>query len=62
MPDNPNSYSDKLAANIAAQIAFAREAVARSRAIVTTPLADSFLGRKTQEPFPKERRPLSRRS
>jgi hypothetical protein len=31
MPDNPNSYSDKLPANIAAQIALAREAVARSR-------------------------------
>jgi hypothetical protein len=31
-----------------------RDEIARSRELLKGPLPDTFLGRKTQEPFPKE--------
>ena len=31
-----------------------RESIALSREILREPVPDTFLGRKTQEPFPKE--------
>ena len=39
---------------IAAQNAVARELLAKSLEILRTPRPDTFVGRKTQEPFPKE--------
>jgi len=39
---------------IRAIVARAREATSRSFQILKLPAPDTFLGRKTQEPFPKE--------
>jgi hypothetical protein len=43
------------AAEIAAQTAFVREIVARSAQVLKAPLPDTFLGRKTHEPFEEQR-------
>ncbi len=34
-----------------------RKLIAWSREVLKEPMPDTFLGRKTQEPFPEERRP-----
>lgn len=45
-----------LAFEIAEQNAYIREAVAKSREILRTPIPDTFLGRKTRESAPDEER------
>ncbi|MGX1353448.1 hypothetical protein AB7M49_007069 [Bradyrhizobium elkanii] len=39
---------------IVKQIAFVRELIARAAELLELPRPDTFLGRKTQEPFPQE--------
>ncbi|MCP3402106.1 MULTISPECIES: hypothetical protein [unclassified Bradyrhizobium] len=43
-----------LAFEIAEQNAVMKELVARSAEVLKLPSPDTFLGRKTQEPFPRE--------
>jgi hypothetical protein len=43
-----------LTSEIAEQNAFIREIVAKSVEVLKAPQPDTFLGRKTQEPFPHE--------
>ncbi|MBR1160797.1 hypothetical protein [Bradyrhizobium elkanii] len=42
------------AVQIAKQTALVRDLVAWAAELLKLPLADTFLGRKTQEPFPQE--------
>jgi hypothetical protein len=46
--------SDALKDLAAKQLAMVRDAIARSRELLKFPPPDSFVGRKTQEPFPTE--------
>ena len=39
---------------IAKQNAYIRDVISKSLEILRSPVPDAFLGRKTQEPFPKE--------
>jgi len=43
-----------LISEIAEQNAATRELMAKSLEVLRTPQPDTFVGRKTQEPFPKE--------
>ena len=43
-----------LASEIREQLTVTRELIATSLAVLSTPLPGTFLGRKTQKPFPKE--------
>ena len=43
-----------VASEIAEQNIKMREALAKAAEVLKLPLPDTFLGRKTQEPFPKE--------
>ncbi|MDA9421647.1 hypothetical protein [Bradyrhizobium sp. CCBAU 53380] len=42
------------------QAEYMREVVRKSRELVNEPAPDTFLGRKTQEPFPTEDDPMTR--
>ncbi|RXG88028.1 hypothetical protein EAS61_30400 [Bradyrhizobium zhanjiangense] len=56
VPDNDNHtrrIHDEAAA-IARQSAYIRDLVARSCEILKQPVPDTFLGRRTHEPFPRE--------
>ncbi|UWU79979.1 hypothetical protein N2603_16350 [Bradyrhizobium huanghuaihaiense] len=44
-----------LAVELAAQNALMRELVAEAAKVLQLPVPDTFLGRKTQEPFPWEK-------
>ncbi|MBR0831428.1 hypothetical protein JQ596_38580 [Bradyrhizobium manausense] len=55
MPDNPHiHYVHSHASEIAEQNAFMRAVVRKAMEILRAPIPDTFLGRKTQDPFPKE--------
>ena len=43
-----------LAYDIFEQNTLVREIIAKSLEVLSTPVPDTFLGRKTQEPFPRE--------
>jgi hypothetical protein len=43
-----------LASDIADQNAQMRDIIAKAMDVLRTPVPDTFLGRKTQEPFPRE--------
>ncbi len=62
MPNNIFLHQlQDLAAEIAKQNAQMREGIAKAVEVLKTPVPDTFLGRKTHEPFPSEReRPLVR--
>ncbi|AMA59377.1 hypothetical protein [Bradyrhizobium sp. CCGE-LA001] len=53
--DNPNTrhIHEEIAA-LARQRNFLRQLIAQSCEVLKTPVPDTFLGRKTQEPFPRE--------
>jgi len=46
----PNTWQDEEAEHLARML----DAVARSREVLKCRLPDTFVGRKSQEPFPKE--------
>ena len=53
MADNPHiAHVRSMADLIGRQNAATRDIVAKSREILRTPPPDTFLGRKTQQPFP----------
>ena len=54
MTDRPTSRAHDSATKINDQNARMRELVAKSIEALKLPMPDTFLGRKTQEPFPKE--------
>ena len=54
MTDRPTSRAHDSATKIDDQNARMRELVAKSIEALKLPMPDTFLGRKTQEPFPKE--------
>jgi hypothetical protein len=55
MPGNPRiHYVHNHASEIAEQIAFMRETVRRAVEMLRLPIPDTFLGRKTHDPFPAE--------
>ena len=55
MPKHPHIRDVQThAAEIAEQDAFMREVIAKAMKILETPVPDTFLGRRTQEPFPQE--------
>ena len=55
MPGNPRiHYVHNHASEIAEQIAFMRETVRRAVEMLRLPIPDTFLGRKTHEPFPAD--------
>ena len=55
MRDNPHiRYVRNHASEIAEQNALMREAVRRALEMLRTPIPDTFLCRKTHEPFPAE--------
>ena len=43
-----------LACDIIEQNTLVREVIAKTLEVLSTPVPDTFLGRKTQEPFPKD--------
>ena len=51
---NPIEHVRALAYEIAEQNAVARALVAKCMEILSSPQPDTFLGRKTQEPFPRQ--------
>ncbi|SFI16332.1 hypothetical protein [Bradyrhizobium sp. Gha] len=54
MTEKPVYFVRHLAAEIAEQNARIRELIARASEVLKLPKPDTFLGRKTQEPFPNE--------
>jgi hypothetical protein len=57
MAKNPNIYRvHEAASEIAMQNALLRELAARAAEVLKLPRPDTFLGRKTYEPFPRERK------
>ncbi|MGY3234433.1 hypothetical protein ACVWZ4_005044 [Bradyrhizobium sp. USDA 4472] len=54
MTDKPVYFVRHFAAEIAEQNARIRELIAQACEVLKLPKPDTFLGRKTQEPFPKE--------
>ena len=51
-----------LASDIAEQNAQMREIIAKALEVLRAPIPDTFLGRKTQEPFPREDEQLFERN
>jgi hypothetical protein len=49
----PIEHVRALTSEIVQQNGIARQLVAKSLEVLRTPLPDTFLGRKTQEPFPR---------
>ncbi|QOZ68901.1 hypothetical protein [Bradyrhizobium arachidis] len=55
MAQHPNiSHARDLSSEIAEQNARMRELLADAAEVLKLPMPDTFLGRKTQEPFPME--------
>ncbi|OPY95174.1 hypothetical protein A5906_09650 [Bradyrhizobium sacchari] len=52
---NHLSHARNLAAEFAAQTDLMRQLVAEAAKVLQLPVPDTFLGRKTQEPFPWEK-------